>query len=257
MAIEMTIGILLVGMIGGYLGGLVGIIGATIVPGLILLGVDPVTAISSSLLLHVLISPIGGLSHYKLGHVHRKIVVPLILGGGLGAFFGANISSRLPGPELKIIIGVITIAAGLLSITRYSRKNSIKSKLTNANGDLSKSVLVSIVSIAVIAGLTSGALGLGWGALAIPVLMLIGISPHDAVGSSLLTRAFVALVGVSTFYLVGGLRAEVILPLLVGGIIAIPLGALTTKRLQPKTMKKIVGMVIILLGISILVKLVI
>jgi hypothetical protein len=256
MPVESLIVTILVGVVGGYIGGVVGLIGAVVVPGLILLGVDPVAAISSSLLLHVLIAPIGGISHYKLGHVHRGIFVPLTLAGALGAFLGANISTHIPAEELKLLVGVLTIGAGSLVIIKYPRKNETKSTLPTGKGLVAISA-PAVVSIALFAGLTHGALGLGWGALGIPFLVLAGVLPHTAVGSSLLSRAFVALAGASTYYFLGFLRADVVLPLLVGGLIAIPFGALTAKRLPPRTLKRIVGISVIVLGISVLIKLVI
>lgn len=255
MAVEMLVAILLIGVVGGYLGGIVGVVGAAVVPGLILLGVDPIVAISSSLLLHVLIAPIGGITYYKLGHVHRWIFVPLLITGVLGAFIGANVSIHLPVEELKLLVGISAIAAGLLAITIYPRKNEIKS--TSSAGKKFKWTSTSIALIALVSGLVHGALGLGWGTLGIPLLILIGVLPHAAIGSSLLARSFVALAGVSTFYFLGGLQADVILPLLVGGLIAIPFGALTAKRLPPGTLKLIVGVAVIMLGTSVLIKMVI
>jgi hypothetical protein len=256
MGIEFLV-ILLVGIVGGYLGGVVGIIGATVVPSLILLGVDPVVAIGSSLLLHVLIAPIGGITYYKSGYVHRRIFVSLLLAGVLGAIVGANVSIHLPVEELKLLVGVSTIAVGSLAITKYPRKSEIKSTSTT-NWVLGRTVkMPAVISIALVAGLTHGALGLGWGALGIPLLILIGVLPHAAVGSSLLTRSFVALAGVSTYYFVRGLRADVILPLLAGGLIAVPFGALTAKRLPPGTLKLIVSTAVIVLGASVLIKMVI
>lgn len=254
MSIEVLAAILLVGGIGGYLGGVVGLIGAAVVPGLILLGVDPVIAIGSSLLLHVLIAPIGGISYYKFGHVRRRIFVPLLLMGVLGAFLGANISTHLPAGELKLLVGISTIAAGLFVIVKYPRRNEIKLTLATVSKRFRMASTPTVASIALVAGLAHGALGLGWGALGISFLILAGVLPHTAVGSSLLARSFVALAGVSTYYFLGDLQADVILPLLAGGLIAIPFGVLTAKRLPPRTLKLIVGVVVIVLGISVLIK---
>jgi|GEM_PF-1298754 len=254
MSIELLVAILLVGAVGGYLGGVVGLIGAAVVPGLILLGVDPVIAIGSSLLLHVLIAPIGGISYYRFGHVRRRIFVPLLLVGVLGAFLGANVSTHLPAGELKLLVGISATAAGLLVIVKYPRRNEIKSTLAPVSKRLRMVSTPTVASIAFVAGLAHGALGLGWGTLGISFLILAGVFPHTAVGSSLLARSFVALAGVSTYYFLGDLQADVVIPLLAGGLIAIPFGVLTAKRLPPRTLKLIVGVVVIVLGASVLIK---
>lgn len=255
MPIEVLVAILLVGGVGGYLGGIVGAgIGATVVPGLILLGVDPVIAIGSSLLLHVLIAPLGGISHYKFGHVRWRIFVPLVLVGVLGAFLGANISIHLPAEGLKLLVGISTIAAGLLITVRYPRANQLKLTLAPISKRLRVVSTPMVVSIALIAGLSHGALGTGWGPLGVSLLILVGVLPHTAVGSSLLARTFVALAGASTYYFLNGIQADIVFPLLAGGSIAILLGTFTSKRLQPRTLKLIVGVSVIVLGASVLIK---
>jgi len=255
MPAEVLVATLLVGAVGGYLGGVVGAgIGATVVPGLILLGVNPVIAIGSSLLLHVLIAPLGGISHYKFGHIHWRIFLPLLLMGVLGAFIGANVSIHLPAEVLKLLVGVSTITAGVLITVRYPRANQHILTPASLSEKLRIASMPTVASIALIAGLSHGALGTGWGPLGVSLLILAGVLPHTAVGSSLLARSFVALAGASTYYFLNGVQADIVLPLLAGGSIAILLGALTAKRLPPRTLKLIVGVAVIVLGASVLIK---
>ncbi len=255
MPIETLVAIVLVGALGGYLGGIVGAgIGATVVPGLILLGIDPIIAIGSSLLLHVLIAPLGGIAHYKFGHVRRRILVPLVLAGVLGAFFGANASTHLPADVLKLLVGISAIAAGLLITVRYPRTNQRKLTLPSVKKRLRVVSTPTITAIALIVGLLYGASGAMWGSIGVPLLIIVGVTPHVAVGSSLLARSIVALAGSSTYYFLNGIQADIILSLLAGGSIAILLGALTTKRLPSRKLKLIVGVAVIVLGASVLVK---
>lgn len=252
MALEAIITILLAGAIGGYLGGVVGAgIGATVVPSLILIGVNPAVAIGSSLLLQILISPLGGLYHHKLGHVDRKIFFLLVFTGMLGAFLGASISSHLPTKELIVLVGASTIVAGVSIVIKFPRPNNNGSapKLKSNGPRVS-----SIALIGLVAGLSHGALGTGWGPMGVPLLILAGVVPKVAIGSSLLTRFFVALVGGSTYLALTGIQLNIVIPLLVGGSVAIILGASTAKRLQSKTLKRIVGIASIVLGASVLIK---
>lgn len=258
MAVEALIPIIVVGAVGGYLTGAVGVgTGAVVVPGLILLGVNPAVAIGSALILQVLISPLGGVLHYRFGHAQRRIFVPLLLAGVLGAFIGANISTYLPAEVLGLLIGIVIISGGLLIVVKYPRNNSKNLTLASISNKLRTISPLWVASIALIAGFFHGSLGTGWGPIGIPLLILVGVAPHTAVGSSLLAKSLIALVGASTYYLLGSLQADVILPLLAGGSVAILLGALTAKRLPPRTLKRIVGVTVIVLGASVLIKLVI
>jgi hypothetical protein len=255
MLLEMFAAILLVGAVGGYLGGIVGAgMGATVVPGLILLGIDPVISIGSSLLLHVLIAPLGGIVHYKFGHVRRKIFIPLIIVGVLGTFLGANVSTHLPAGVLKLLIGILAIIAGLLIIVRYPRGNRRKLTIAPISKRLRMVSTSTVATIALIAGLFYGMSGAMWGSIGVPLLILVGVTPHAAIGSSLLARSTVALAGASTYYFLNGVQADIAFPLLTGGSTGILLGAFITKRLSPKMLKLIIGIAVIILGVSVLVK---
>jgi len=68
----------------------IGVFGAVLVPGLLLLGIVPREAAPLSLLIQVVVIPLGATSHAAVGHVRREITLPLIIGGVIGgpiAFF--------------------------------------------------------------------------------------------------------------------------------------------------------------------------
>ncbi|MEW5995040.1 MAG: sulfite exporter TauE/SafE family protein [Candidatus Hadarchaeota archaeon] len=254
MPFETILAVLLVGAVGGYLGGVVGAgVGATIVPGLVLLGVSPTAAIGSSLMMHVVISPLGGLYHYKKGNGRRKILVPLAITGMVGALSGAILSTHIPVKELTLLVGVSTIMAGAFIIVKFPRSNN-----NHALKELSKRLrspsASSIALVGLVAGLSHGALGTGWGPLGVPLLIFLGVLPQTAVGSSLLARFFVALIGSATYFAFTGVQLDVLAPLMLGGSVAVILGAATAKRLRSKTLKRIVGITAIVLGAVVLAK---
>ncbi len=86
----------LVAMAAGLASTAIGVYGGVLVPGLLLMGVDPRFAAAASLFLQVLVIPIGAGAHYRLGNVTRSIALPLILGGVVGAFLGPFFASMLP-----------------------------------------------------------------------------------------------------------------------------------------------------------------
>jgi len=63
----------------------IGVFGGVLVPGLLLLGVEPRVAAPLSLLLQVIVIPLGATSHAAIGNVQRSIAVPLIVGGVIAA----------------------------------------------------------------------------------------------------------------------------------------------------------------------------
>src|SRR4051794_6359822 len=66
----------------------IGVYGGVLVPGLLLLGIDARFAAALSLFLPVLVIPLAAGSHYKMGNFSKKVALPLVIGGMIGAFIG-------------------------------------------------------------------------------------------------------------------------------------------------------------------------
>jgi uncharacterized membrane protein YfcA len=107
-------------------------------------------------------------------------------------------------------------------------------------------------SLLVALGLTGGTLdaigGGGWGPVVTSTLISTGHSPRKTIGSVNFSEFFVTLTESVVFIVTIGLTNwKIILGLLLGGIIAAPLGAVVTKKLPQKAILIIVGALIIVL----------
>lgn len=116
MSILFIIGLLILGIIAGYLSGLVGIGGGIIiVPALVLLfGFSQYMAQGTTLAL--LLPPIGlfaVVNYYKKGYVDIKIALILIFGFLLGSYFGSLTAVNIPQDTLKKIFAIILVLIGI------------------------------------------------------------------------------------------------------------------------------------------------
>jgi len=111
--------LLLAGGLAGFLSGLLGVGGGTVmVPALVLgAGLDQHLAQGTSLAAMVLPSLIGAYTHWSLGHVRRDVVPGLLLGVLVGAFLGGRIALGIPEETLRTLFAVILIWMAL----RYLR----------------------------------------------------------------------------------------------------------------------------------------
>ena len=99
------------------------------------------------------------------------------------------------------------------------------------------------------------AAGGGWGPIVTSNLMSAGIAPAVAVGSSIVAEFFVTIVHVVIFAGIGGLRPEVaMVGLLVGGVVAAPLGPVIAARLPTRVMIFLVGFGVVLASASLVVR---
>jgi len=199
--------------------------------GLAPLGVDPRFAAPLSLLLQVLVIPIGATSHYRLGNVKRSITVPLLLGGVVGSAAGALFSSAVPGSLVARIIAFVIVVVGAIVLV------SLKTGYAGGSVATEEVHPARIGTIGLTAGFASGISGAGWGPIGVKLLILSRIEPRHAIGSSLVGRVFMAVSAIITYALTSaalqGVHAEfdLVLPLLAGSVAAMVPGAYVVSRI--------------------------
>lgn len=209
----------------------IGVYGGVLVPGLLLLGVDPRFAAAASLFLQVLVIPLGAGAHYRMGNVSRGIAVPLIAGGMIGAFMGPFFAVALPSDVIARLVAAMIVFVGVLVLAtlKWGGLGAIR-----APDDLPTG---RIAGVGLVAGFSSGISGAGWGPIGVKLLILLRIEPKAAIGSSLTGRIFMASAAVVGYLLTAtafqGLRPDysLLVVLFCGSLVALVPGALMVSRL--------------------------
>ncbi|KAA8499611.1 putative membrane transporter protein [Porphyridium purpureum] len=106
--------LLVSGCLTGFLSGLLGIGGGTImVPSLIFNGFGQKVAQGTALMAMILPSMLGCVGHFRLGHVQLGLL-PGLLGGVLvGAILGGNLAVYMPDRALKLVCGSVFFLMGI------------------------------------------------------------------------------------------------------------------------------------------------
>ena len=109
-----TVFVLATGCLVGFLSGLMGVGGGTIlVPILTLLfGIEQHHAQGISLFMVIPTAISGAWTHYRLGHVDTKVVPPVAAASVVAAIAAAALANRLPAHVLKIAFGILLIWVG-------------------------------------------------------------------------------------------------------------------------------------------------
>jgi uncharacterized membrane protein YfcA len=156
---------------------------------------------------------LGALAYYRSGELATRpwshIAVVMSATGLIGALAGTELNVHLPVRGFELALGVVVAFAGLLLLYRESRGAGGGAVLeldpTGFAGYIVYGTLGGII------GTIGGMLGLGGPALAVPSLVLLGVSIRTAVGIAQLQLVFIS--GTATAgYLV---QDAVSLPLLV------------------------------------------
>jgi uncharacterized membrane protein YfcA len=180
----------LIGLAAGFLSGLFGVGGGIlIVPALLLLVLDDQRiAAGTSLAAIVPMSIVGVVSYAIGGSVDWVAAALLAVGAILGAQVGSHLLSRLPRRALRwgFIVFLLVVIVSLFLVIP-SRDASI---------EFTGGSVIGLVVLGLITGVLSGLLGIGGGAVVVPMLIvLFGASDLIAKGTSLLMMIPTALSG--------------------------------------------------------------
>ena len=221
----------LVAVASGLSATAIGVYGGVLVPGLLLLGIDPRFAAAASLLLQVLVIPLGAGAHYRLGNVSRHVTVPLIVGGMAGAFVGPFFAAALPEDIIARLVAGVIVGVGVLVLATL-KWGGLGSVLPMEEVSQAR-----VGGVGLTAGFASGVSGAGWGPIGVKLLILLRIEPRQAIGSSLVGRVFMAAAAVVGFVLSARIADEIaihywlLIPMFAGSVAAMVPGAFMVSRL--------------------------
>ncbi len=219
---------------------------------LVSIGLYPVIASASVHTAEVFTTLLSGASHFRFGNVKRDLILPLAIPGVIGGVTGAYFLASVPGETIKPLVAVILLLMGLLILYRFLvRKNPIASE--NNGHSWAKLMLLGLV-----AGFMDALGGGGWGPIATPSLILSGNDePRQVVGSINWVEFFVTLAETLTFLITVGpeaFRWDIVVALLIGGAVAAPTAAFVCRKLPPKALGSLIGVLLIGLNIRTLLK---
>lgn len=235
-------------VVDGGLGMGYGVFSSSLLVGI---GLAPLMASATVHTAEVFTTLFSGFSHWKAGNVNPRLALLLIVPGIIGGVLGASLLSSLSGKTMKPFTASILLIMGLIILYRFWRRKEFKVAIGGKENPL------EIIGLGFIAALFDAVGGGGWGPIATPSLILRNNhSPHRVVGSVNFAEFFVTLAETLTFLIIIGLERyywNIIFPLMIGGLIAAPLGALLCKKLPPRILGILIGLIIIILNLKTLV----
>ena len=221
----------IIGLAAGLSSTAVGVYGGVLVPGLLLLGIDARYVAALSLFLQVLVIPVAAGSHIRLGNFSRSLVLPLLIGGVIGAFVAPFVASAIPKDMIaRLVAGMIILVGAIVFATlRFKGLGTLR-----AENDTPRA---RVGAIGLLAGFASGISGAGWGPVGMTLLILSRIDPRRAIGSSLLARVFMAASAVVGYAIAASAFQNIVpnwwivVPLLFASVAMMIPGAMLLSRL--------------------------
>jgi uncharacterized membrane protein YfcA len=258
---------ILIGLCAGLITGCIGAGGGFIItPALMAAGVKGILAVGTDLF-HIFAKAIMGTSvHKKLGNVSVKLAVAFLVGSAGGTFIGGWLNKALydKDPLLSeafislvyaVLLGFLGIYAlvdflkarnkkdtgdahggshGMNELSQKVQKMNISPMITFDEDFVPGGKKISGVIVAmggVLVGLLAAIMGVGGGFVTFPMFVYVfGVSSMTTVGTDILQIIFTAgLASITQYAIYGYVFYTLAMGMLLGSLIGIQVGALTTK----------------------------
>lgn len=239
---------LITGISAGFISGLLGMGGGSIlVPAIMLIFNLPMKlAVGTSLFVIVFSALSSLISYFRHNKVYKELTYFIVPTGIIGAQAGAFLASRLSDILVKHIF---TLLVAGLGIRMLLQKDSVYLSEKTSFNNLAAAI------IGFIAGFVSGLSGVGGATLIIPLLyLLLKIPMHICIGTAVAAILFNALSGSAGYIIRGLVDFRIGILLAIGSTIAAPLGARLSIKTSAEKLRKIFAIALILSSIAVLLK---
>ncbi|MBN6188839.1 sulfite exporter TauE/SafE family protein [Aneurinibacillus sp. BA2021] len=250
---SLLVTLFLIGFVGSFISGLVGIGGSIIkYPMLLylppLFGVAAYTAheVAGISAVQVFFASISGvLALRKENVVHYKLVGYMGAAIIIGSFAGGYGGRLLSADAINLVYGILAaIAAVMMFVPRQGRDDVPLEEVT-----FNRTVAVAA---ALIVGIASGIVGAAGAFILVPIMLLILKIPTRITIASSLAITFISSIGATTGKVLAG---EVLLwpsvIMVIASIIAAPLGAKLSTKINTKILRTILSLLIVASAIKI------
>ncbi|AXQ22360.1 sulfite exporter TauE/SafE family protein [Acinetobacter wuhouensis] len=257
---------LIIGTFAGFVAGLFGVGGGTIIVPLLYIvfsqmGYDPDVvmhlALGTSLATIIVTSISSLMAHQKKDGIIWSVFRNLAPGMALGCFLGAGIAGWLSGLHLQMIVGVFLLWVAYTMFMGSKKIVDNTKTLPSTSAQIGAGVGI---------GIASAIFGIGGGSITVPYLTHYGVVMQKAVGTSAACGLPIAIAGALGFMLFG-MNAQVNVPNTIGYIhvyaflgisimsfFTAKFGAKAAHALSPAVLKKCFAVLLLCVGSFFLVK---
>lgn len=234
--------------------------GALMTPMLVIFfGVDPVTAVSSDLVVSLVMKPFGAGVHAKEGTVNYQLVKWLCLGSVPSAFAGSWLLDVLGGDDVsatvKLYLGIALVLAAAAMLVRHqiNRRRNQHIPTDGAQHALVVKPIPTLL-IGVMGGLIVGMTSVGSGSLIIVALLLLypTLSAGQLVGTDLVQAVPLVASAALGHYFFGDIKFALAGSLMLGAIPGVLLGARISSRAPDHIIRPILVVVLLASGAKLL-----
>lgn len=219
-------------LVDGALGMAFGVITSTLLVGV--MGVPPAQASAKVHLVEVFTTGVSGINHLIHRNIDGRLFLRLVVPGVIGGVTGAYVLSSLDAGLVKPFVLAYLAAVGLWLLWRG----------LDHDPKIKDPKIVAPLGLA--GGFLDAAGGGGWGPVVTSNLLIQGAEPRKVIGTVNSAEFFLTTAISATFIWQLGIAqfGVAVVGLLIGGVVAAPLGAILAKRIPARNLLLLVGVVL-------------
>ncbi|TXK81861.1 sulfite exporter TauE/SafE family protein [Paenibacillus sp. N3.4] len=254
----MTLSILLMGVFVGFLVGLTGVGGASLLtPVLILIGIHPSIAVGTDLLYNSITKLFGTIQHWRQKTIDFKLVKMLATGSIPGVIIAVILlrlfESSYHNQEtiIKHALGYVLIMVAVATMFKVFFGHKLKENRWQLRSLEEKRGLV--ITIGAVLGFIVGLTSIGSGSLyAIAMLYLFRMSPALLVGTDIAHAFFLATTAGILHASIGNVNYTLVLNLLIGSIPGVIIGSMLSTKAPTNVLRTIIASLVLISGLKLI-----
>lgn len=242
---------LLAGLGAGLGTGFAGMSAAAVITPMLVtfLGIEPYTAVGIALASDVLASAVSAYTYGKNKNLDIKNGLVMMITVLIFTVVGSFVSSLVPSVTMGNFSVFMTLLLGIKFIVR-----PVMTTKADMSARSAKSVWIKSIICGIMVGFICGFIGAGGGMMMLLLLTsVMGYELKTAVGTSVFIMTFTALTGSVSHFAIGGLPD--MLPFILCIIFTLIFARIAAKianKASPKTLNRVTGIILVILGIVVL-----
>jgi uncharacterized protein len=246
MQYQLDLTLVLGGLVSGLLAGVLGIGGGSIlVPLMVYLGFTPINAIGTSSFAILLTSLSGSIQNWRMGYIDWRKIGSLGLPALISAQMGAGLAQYISAAWLLFGFAALMLT-NIYLVGLKQRLVDVESAATSS----SNQKLLSNTITGSLAGLVAGLVGVGGGAIMVPLqMLLLGETIKVAIQTSLGVVAITALSATVGHSINGHVSFSQGLMLGIGGLLGAQFGTRYLPKLPDRIVSNLFRLTLLLISI--------
>ncbi|NRD79215.1 sulfite exporter TauE/SafE family protein [Bacillus sp. BRMEA1] len=254
----MSVGIIIMGLLIGFMVGLTGVGGAALLtPVLILFGISPSIAVGTDLIYNSITKLFGSYQHWRQKTIQFKLVKYLAAGSVPSAICAVGVlhifDSFFHNQEIiiKHALGYVLILVSFITLAKTFFKS---------NGQMNRYQLKPLhekrgltIAIGAILGFIVGLTSIGSGSLfALAIIYLYRLSPSELVGTDIAHALLLVSAAGLMHAGIGNVNYLLVINLLIGSIPGVMIGSTLSARIPAKPLRTIMALMILISGLKLI-----